>query len=933
MPRTSDWRKTPAQSSHLQAGWPWAAEFFRPRGAPGARLRRGCLTIVLFACSQAQAGDARAFHIPEQRADLALIAFAEQADRTLLFSFDETSRRTTNRLSGNYGVLEALDLLLAGTGLSISMGIQGQLTVAEAAGSNPETAMQGPTSILGRIGVLLTGALVGSNATAQPSDTAAAADDDLIEEVVVTAQRRSENLQDVPISITALTGDDIDTYRFRDPGDLAAQTPNMSVQTVQGAGTPVFSLRGVSMHDWSFNQAGPVAPYIDEVYKGNPSLLAVPFFDLERVEVMRGPQGTLYGKNTTGGAINFITRKPVMENEGYLTAGAGDYSLYEVEGAFNAALSDTLAVRLAGTYAQRDGWLRVVTPGVDDANSVDEYGVRLGVLWRPEDDVEVLLRASSAESDPTNFGVKMAIEAQPAWFGIYGLYNAFGGTPLSDPTQAGLGSFENHSDQDLRRLVATDSVSLTASWAVNDNFAVKSITSFDQGEALNPEDGDGALNRAAGSAYHVDVEQFAQDLQISSTFAGPFNFVAGLYYSREELQNSNEAFFFLDVDFNLDGMIDPNDCLDPMAVAFGFPPSDAGAATEALFNSLGFSLAGFATLGCTATNSFDQEKTSIAAYFDGNYDLSDSLVLRFGVRVTDDEAEQNNFNAHLAGAGSTPLIGTINGGSPDPLATVPGQAFSDTEITGRIGLDYTMDNGTLIYASFNQGYRGGAFMAQALFDPGELSAADPEYLDSYEVGFKTTLADGRVRLNGAAFYYSYENQQFISFDTATFLQTLINIDESDITGLEIELLAQVTPALLLQLGVGVLDAEVKEGLLGGADLSGETLAGSPDLNLNAAVDWNLFSNQSGTLTLHVSGTYQDETIFVFDAGQADSYSVVNARLSFSAVDDRWVVSLWGKNLAEEEYFRFWADARDAIGYVYSHVGPPRTYGLELTYRF
>ena len=132
------------------------------------------------------------------------------------------------------------------------MGIQGQLTVAEAAGSDRETTTQGPTSILGRIGVLLTGALVGSNATAQPSDAAAAADDDLIEEVVVTAQRRSENLQDVPISITALTNDDIDTYRFRDPGDLAAQTPNMSVQTVQGAGTPVFSLRGVSMYDWSF---------------------------------------------------------------------------------------------------------------------------------------------------------------------------------------------------------------------------------------------------------------------------------------------------------------------------------------------------------------------------------------------------------------------------------------------------------------------------------------------------------------------------------------------------------------------------------------------------------------------------------------------------------------------------------------------------------
>ena len=851
----------------------------------------------------------------------------------MLFSFDETHTKTANRLSGPYEVVEALEHLLAGTGLSISMGTQGRLTVAQDAGSIGEIVVERPKSVLGRITAVLAGVLAASSAMAQQSGTEAVPDNDVIEEVVVTAQRRSESLQEVPISITALTSDDIDTYRFRDPGDIAAQTPNMSAQPVQGAGTPVFGLRGVSMNDWSFNQAGPVAPYMDQVYKGNPSLLAVPFFDLERVEVLRGPQGTLYGKNTTGGAINFITKKPVMENEHYLTVGAGDYSLYEVEGAFNVPLSDTLAVRLAGTYAERDGWLKVVTPGVDNANSLDEYGVRLGVLWQPQDNLEVLLRAATAQSDPTNFGVKMAIEAPPAWFGIYGLYNAFGGTPLSDPTQAGLGFFENGSNQDLRRLVESDSVSLTANWALNENYTVTSITSYDEGAALNPEDGEGALNQASGSAYFVEVEQFTQDLRISSNLDGPFDFSAGLYYSKEELVNSNEAFFFLDVDFNLDGVVDPNDCLDPVAVAYGFPPSAAGAATETLFNSFGFSLAGFATLGCTATNSFDQEKTSIAAYFDGSYDLSDSFVLRFGMRFTDDEAEQNNFNAHLAGAGSTPVFGTINGGSADPLATVPGQGFSDTEVTGRIGLDYKTGNGTLIYGSFNQGYRGGAFMAQALFDPGELSAADPEYLDSFEIGFKTTLWDGRVRLNGAAFYYSYENQQIIAFDTTTFLQTLINIDESDITGLEIEVLAQVTPAILLQLGVGMLDAEVKKGNLGGADLSGEVLPGSPDLNVNAAVAWSLFSNQSGTLTLHLGGTYQDETLYVFFTGQADSYTVLNGRLSFSSLDDRWVVSIWGKNLAEEEYSRFWADARDPIGYVYSHVGPPRTYGLEFTYRF
>ena len=793
--------------------------------------------------------------------------------------------------------------------------------------------MERPRSLLGRIGVLLTGAFAGSSAMAQQSANAGDAAGGMIEEIVVTAQKRSENLQEVPISITALTSDDIDTHRFRDPGDLSAQTPNMSTSTVQGAGTPVFGLRGVSMNDWSFNQTGPVAVYLDEGYKGNPSLLAVPFFDLERVEVLRGPQGTLYGKNTTGGAVNFITRQPNMENAGTVTVGAGNYGLSEVEAAFNAVLSDVLAVRLAGTYAQQDGWLKNATPGIDDGNSIDEHGVRLSVLWQPQDNLEVLLRASSAQSDPITFSPKMAAEVQPTVFGIYGLMGAFGGTNLSDPSQAGLDFFEISSGREQRRLVETDAVSLTVNWNPNDNYVVTSITSLDEGAAVNPDDGSGTVNLAVGSVFSVEAEQFTQDLRIASNLDGPFDFVAGLYYWREELANAHESYLFLDVDFNLDGAVDFNDCFDPIAVAFGLPPSAAGAATEGLFNSLGFSLAGFATLGCNAKNSFAQDRTSTAAYFDGSYALTDALLLRYGIRYTRDDAEQSRFNAHFAGADGIPVLGTINGGSFDPLATIPRQDFSDSEVTGRIGLDYTTPNGTLFYGSFNQGYRGGAFNAQAYYDPSEISIAEPEFLDSFEVGFKSTLWDGRVRLNGAAFFYSYEGQQFISIDIATFVQTLINIDESEIRGLEIEAAAQLSHAVLVQLGVGVLDTEVKKGVLAGEDLSGRVLPGSPELNVNASLDWNLFSTENGTLTLHLDATFQDETLYAFGSGMGDSYTVFNGRLGFSALDERWGVSIWGRNLGDEEYFNFWADGRETLGYVYSHVAAPRTYGVELTYRF
>ena len=487
--------------------------------------------------------------------------------------------------------------------------------------------------------------------------------------------------------------------------------------------------------------------------------------------MLRGPQGTLYGKNSTGGAINFITRKPAFENGGYITLGAGDNSLLEAEGALNVALSDTLAVRIAGTWAEADGWLENVLPGKDDAYSIDEYGVRLGVRWQPGENFELLLRASTAESTPVSWGL--------VW--------------------------------DIDRLLATDSVSLTMNWNLSDAYTLTSITSWDDGEALNPDESDGTPNRVFEVPVAVEANQITQDLRLTSNLAGPVNFVAGLYYAREQVDAANRFGTFLDVDLNMDGAVDAIDCLDPLLIAFGLPPSPAGAATEALFGSLGFSLGGFATFGCYLTNSFEQEKTSYAAYFDGSYALSDAWTLRFGLRYTDDDSDLRDFNAHYAGNDFTPFFGTINGGSFDPLATAPSQSNSDSEITGRLGIDYRFSNGNLLYASFSQGYRGGAYNGQAFNDPSEANWIEPEYLDSFKVGFKSTWWDGRMRLNAAAFYYDYENQQVLDVNPVTFIQTLQNIDDSEVTGAEIEAAVALKPTLRVQLGVGLLNGEIKSG--------------------------------------------------------------------------------------------------------------------------
>ena len=224
--------------------------------------------------------------------------------------------------------------------------------------------LKNPITILG-IASYATTLVVANHASAQP-----------LEEVVITAQKRAENLQDVPVSVTALSAGELQALKYRDSTEIAAQVPNLQASNPTGDGFPIFSLRGISMSDFSLNQSSPVASYVDEVYKGNPAIQGVQIYDLERIEVLRGPQGTLYGKNSTGGAINFITRKPDFERSGYITIGAGDYSRKETVGAVNLpVLDDTLAVRLAGTWTEADGWFDNKNPlGIDDGNAIDEYG-------------------------------------------------------------------------------------------------------------------------------------------------------------------------------------------------------------------------------------------------------------------------------------------------------------------------------------------------------------------------------------------------------------------------------------------------------------------------------------------------------------------------------------------------------------------------------
>ncbi len=760
----------------------------------------------------------------------------------------------------------------------------------------------------------------------------------MLEEVTVTAQKRAESLQDVPVSITALTATDIENQKLRDASEIAAQIPNLVSTNTSGDGFPIFSLRGISMNDFSFNQSSPVATYVDEVYKGNPAIQGVQIYDLERIEVLRGPQGTLYGKNTTGGAVNFITVRPDYNTEGYFSFGIGSNSLLESKGAFQTALiEDSLAMRLAYTWMEADGWFKNRQPGIEDGNAIGDRGVRASFLWEPTDNLEALLRISSGKADAVNHGIQpFNISPEGVGAGVYGLYNLLGATDAVDYQREGRGYWDFDSDQDLKRRIENDAVALTVNWDFTDSLTLTSITSWDDGEILNPEDVDGSPNRVLRIPYYGEAEQFAQDLRITSNNDGAFNFIAGLYYTDESIYNQTTIGFYTDLDMNADGALDFYDCLDPFFTSLGLGPvTESGMAVEEILNSFGYSLAAFAPAGCQVQNEFDQDRTSKAAYFDGRFDLTDQWVLRFGLRYTDDKTELKNFSARLLGNDGTPLANTIPGDPEDPYATVPYDSFSDGEWTGKIGADFTTANGTLFYANYSHGYRAGAYNAQAFFAPSELTRVEPEKLDAWEFGFKSSFLNGRMQLNGAAFYYEYENQQFLNVDPVSLAQTLINIDKSEIQGLELELAVLPIASLQLRAGLGLLDSEVKEGLLSGVDLAGNELPLAPGLNFNVAADWDFLESDRGRFTLHVDANYVDDfyfEVFNIERLQQEGYWLANARLFYTTADDRWQLGVWARNLAEEKY-RTSAIDLATFGFDYSHIGAPRTYGADVTFRF
>jgi iron complex outermembrane recepter protein len=771
-------------------------------------------------------------------------------------------------------------------------------------------------------------ACVAQNATgaAQPAVEASGDGGEGLQEVVVTAQKRAENLQNVPVSVTALTSTQLGSLKLDDASKLAAQIPNLQVNGIVGEGSPLFSLRGVSMFDYSLSQSSPVASYLDEVYKGNFVLFGVELYDLERVEVLRGPQGTLYGKNTTGGAINFITHKPGFDTEGYIKAGAGNYNRREVEGAFQTGLiPGRLAVRVAMTYTKADGFVHNILPGHPDLEGVDQYGVRVSVLFRATDSLDFTLRYSKSMQDPQNYAI---IPGRVSDLGV-GLVGAY--YPTSDGTATGvpLGNDQVAQNYTPRRRQDNQAVSLTTNWALSDSYAITAISSWDQGSLFNPEGTDGAGIDIFKIPYFGKTHQVAQDIRLSTTGTEALSYIVGAYYQHEAIFNSTENQFYNFLDYNGDGQINYQDCVD---ASFNTPGA-------------GYAAGFFVNASCRYYNSFDQIKDSWAVYSDGSYKLSESLKLRAGVRYNHDRGEQKNALNQLRGPDEVPIANIL--ATAVPVLALPGspgyeqavgskfsQDFRNSSVTGRAGIDFTPTRDSLLYLSYSRGYRSAAFNAQFLFTNSDFTTVKPETIDSVEAGFKTSWLANRLQVDAAVFHYQYKNQQIINV-YPTGQQPLVSLGKSRIDGGEIEITARPVRTFMARLGLGFLNSKVQEGRLASGDISGQKLPNAPSVSGNLSADWDAWTGSVMGLRLHVDSSYSAKQYLALPQEEAISqkaYTLVNARVALHGASDNWDIGLWGNNLGNTFYLTNAVDLQ-GLGYDYRHRGVPRTYGVDAMYRF
>lgn len=728
-------------------------------------------------------------------------------------------------------------------------------------------------------------------AFAQDSGTAASAAepaDETTGDIIVTAQRRAQSVLDVPLAITAVGGDTLASKGVTDSANLAQVVPNLQVSSPYGNTQPNFSLRGISVaNEYNSNQASPIGVYLNDVYIANRTAHGMGLFDLDRVEVLRGPQGTLFGRNTTGGAINFITRNPTLSGENaYVQAGYGNFNTFTAQGALEATLvEDELGVRLAANLVNGDGQFDNVAPGALDPFSQDTLQGRLTIRANPnQGPVEFVIRAYGGRTDGTQAAV-------------YGLL----------PFRTGLDFFEVNENRIGFNKTEAYGLSGTFSWEITPDLTFTSITSWDGGKQNLQQAADGSPLDILDITWVSDYEQWSEEARFNYS-SGPIDLVAGVFIGRDTVDTANT--------FRIGSALGPG-------VDGGF------------------------------FQQYSQVRESTAVFAQVDYSLTEQLTLTLGARYTWDDAEYNDGAAFLFGlfggyfGDPTPLATTVPcPGLPGTCPYDPNARFeldgSNRALTGRVALSYEFDNGPLVYASYNRGYRSGAFNGGGYTSSAGINYIDPERVNAYEIGAKGRFSLGTYSLAG--FYYDYSNQQVQDTRPGP-VSFLVNAPKATVYGAELETQLDLSDFLKANLALGYLDTKYNELTLQGTVLDGNRLPFAPEFTAQAGLDIIPIDTGETKLTISPSVSYLSQAWFspfngVNGAGsgqvnaelQQEGYALVNVTAALKL--GRFTLSAFANNLFEEQYLTYGLDLRGA-GFPYNFLVPglPRTYGAAVRVDF
>ena len=733
-----------------------------------------------------------------------------------------------------------------------------------------------------------------------------------LEEIIVTARKLEESLQSTPISITALTGDALKARNLDSLTELGAYAPNVQMN-VGGGGSgggnnAQIYMRGVGQIDFLFTTDPGVGVYVDGVYHPRSLGTNVDLLDVERVEILRGPQGTLFGKNTIGGAISLISQKPNQDREFEAEITAGSFDRRDFRIAWNTPLTDELAARLSFSSKNRDGYAKVrdfdTREVIDHQGDVDTLAGRLALRWNASDvtqiDFSIDFAKEREQSSPTTL---VQFEAMN---GLAPLWNGLVGFPSNSPMttefiSAGRSSFGNGPNRNKLDAWGT-ALHIQHEF---DDISVKSITAYRVNDGSFGRDGDGSPNSYVHTNQDQEGDYWTQELQISGTAMGDrLHWLGGVFYMDENGVDDNDVRLASGLFQALEGLPAAIICLGPG----GTPPCAGGAG-----NPVNAAL----DLDFDIHNEIDIQSFAVFGY--ATFDLSDKLSFSLGVRYTEEEKDYT-LN-HLRVNSGVPIV---------PLTTV---SEKWDEFSPKVSLDYQFNKDVLAYVSISRGFKSGGFNGRPTV-ASEVESYDPEFVTTYEVGAKAEFADNRVRLNGAFFFNDYEDIQITSVsadDTGNLILVVDNAAKADVYGFELELLASLSEGFSLSAGLGYIHARYKDVGTATEIIKSSRFVKTPKWSGNIGLQYEFAAGINGNIRLRTDLSFTGKVYHDPQNTESiaqGSLALLSAQVVYEQTEQEWEVVLGMTNLTDKKYIVAGLQALASFGTAEATYATPRQFAIS-----